>query len=110
MIVQDQIYLVQWILVLIQLIEGSKNIFLERGGNKKLIKEEEVTSAFAFSSVVADKEIKKGEQLTKENSMGERPGGGDFSAADYENLIGKNFKKKFIKRGSQLKSYRYRGK
>ena len=87
---------------LIQLIEGSKTIFLERGGNKKLIKEEEVTSAFAFSSVVAVKEIKKGEQLTEENLWVRRPGGGDFSAADYENLIGK-ISKKFIKRGSQLK-------
>ena len=57
-------------------MKAPKQFFL-RGGNKKLIKEEEVTSAFAFSSVVADKEIKKGEQLTKENLWVRRPGGGD---------------------------------
>ena len=51
---------------------------------------------------MAVKEIKKGEQLTEENLWVRRPGGGDFSAADYENLIGK-ISKKFIKRGSQLK-------
>ena len=88
---------------LIQLIEGSKTIFLERGGDKKdIIKEEKTTSAFAFSSVVADKEIKKGEKLTEDNLWVRRPGGGDYSATDYENLIGK-ISKRSIKRGSRLK-------
>ena len=61
-----------------------------------------MTSAFAFSSVVADKEIQKGEKFTEENLWVRRPGGGDYSAADYENLIGKT-SKKLIKKGSQLK-------
>ena len=52
--------------------------------------------------MVADKEIKKGEKLTEDNLWVRRPGGGDYSATDYENLIGK-ISKRFIKRGSQLK-------
>ena len=88
---------------LIQLIEGSKTIFLERGGDKKdIIKEEKATSAFAFASVVADKEIKKGERFTEDNLWVRRPGGGDYLATDYENLIGK-VSKRSIKKGSQLK-------
>ena len=88
---------------LTQLIEGSKTIFLERGGDKKdIIEEEKTTSAFAFSSVIADKEIKKGEKLTEDNLWVRRPGGGDYSATDYENLLGK-ISKRSIKKGSQLK-------
>ena len=42
-----------------QLIEGSKTIFLERGGNKNPVSEEAPTMAFAFASVVAVKDILK---------------------------------------------------
>ena len=43
------------------LIEGSKNIFLSLKGNKELVKEEIVTARFAFGSVSATQDIKKGE-------------------------------------------------
>ena len=68
---------------------------------KNLIKEEEKTSAFAFASVVAIKDIQIGEVLTEENLWVRRPGGGDYTAADYENLIGKK-SKRLIKKDSRL--------
>ena len=68
---------------------------------KNLIKEEETTSAFAFASVVAIRDIKEGEKLTEQNLWVRRPGGGDYTAADYENLIGK-ITKRSVKKGSRL--------
>ena len=39
--------------------------------------------------MVLKRKIQKGEKLTEDNLWVRRPGGGDYSAADYENLIGK---------------------
>ena len=50
-----------------ELIKASKIIFQERGGSKNLIKEEKVTSDFAYATVVTIKEIKKGDLFSKEN-------------------------------------------
>ena len=72
-----------------ELIEGSSTIFLARGGEKKAVKAEEPTIAFAFASVVATKDVHPGEKLSKENIWVKRPGGGDFSVREYENLLGK---------------------
>ena len=47
--------------------------------NKNPIEEEKQTIAFAFASVVAIRDIKKGQNLTKkENIWVGRPGNGDF--------------------------------
>ena len=83
------------------LIEGSYTIFLERGGQKNLVAEEAKTMAFAFASVIAVKDIIKGELLTEENLWVRRPGGGDYSAADYESLIGR-VSKNFICKGMRI--------
>ena len=72
-----------------ELVEGSYNIFSARGSNKEPVKEEAATIAFAFASVVCIKEIKKGEMLSMDNIWVKRPGGGDFTADDFESLIGK---------------------
>lgn len=72
-----------------QLIEGSKVIFSARGGKKEALIEESPTMAFAFASVVANKNIRKGETLSEENIWVKRPGGGDFSVGDYYALFGK---------------------
>ena len=74
------------------LIKGSNEIFLARGGDKNPLDEEEATIAFAFSSVVSIKEIKKGELITEENIWVKRPGGGYYKSNDYYNLIGKTAK------------------
>mgnify|MGYP001192426034 CR=1 FL=1 len=72
-----------------ELISGSKIIFAERGGNKNPVPEEEPTIAFAFASVVATKDMNSGDVLSEDNIWVRRPGEGDYSAADYENLLGK---------------------
>ena len=86
-----------------QLIEGSKKIFEARGGNKKPVKEENKTIAFAFQSVVSTKNIIKGEKLTLDNIFLRRPGNGNFKVKDFKMLLGKKVKKN-IKKNSQIKS------
>lgn len=72
-----------------ELINGSKEIYLMRGGRKEATKEEQVTIDFAFATVVAIKNIKKGEVLTKDNIWVKRPGVGEIKAEDFNNLLGK---------------------
>lgn len=83
------------------LIEQSKRVKTFLGGKKVMAEEEEVTSKFAFVSVVADTDIKKGEYFSHKNLWVRRPGNGDFSADDYERLIGK-VAKLDIKKGDQI--------
>ena len=85
-----------------ELINGSKTIFLERGGEKKPIEQESQTMAFAFASVIAVKDINPGEILTEDNLWVRRPGGGDFTSIDYDSLLGKKVKK-FVKKNERLK-------
>jgi N-acetylneuraminate synthase len=85
-----------------QLIEGSKIIHLARGNAKNFVEQEISTMAFAFASVVAIKDIDKGEMLSSENIWVKRPGSGEFNASDYESLLGRVACKN-IKSGTQLK-------
>jgi N-acetylneuraminate synthase len=85
-----------------QLIKGSKEIFLARGGKKNPLKEEKITMKFAFASVVSIKKIKKGERLNKKNIWVKRPGTGYFTAKNYFNLLGKKVRRD-IEVGEQLK-------
>jgi len=85
------------------LIEGSRVIWSARGGEKTAVAEEAPTIAFAFASVVAVRDIAVGEPLSEENIWVKRPGGGDFTAADYETLLGKRAASN-IRSGFQLKS------
>lgn len=72
-----------------ELIEGSAQIAQMRGGKKEAAKEEQVTIDFAFATVVAIKELKVGDILTKENIWVKRPGTGEIKAEDFENILGK---------------------
>ena len=85
-----------------QLINGVNEIFEARGTIKKAVKEEISTMKFAFASVVATREIKKGENLTKKNIFPKRPGIGDYLAKDYKKIIGKKAKN-LIKKNSLVK-------
>jgi N-acetylneuraminate synthase len=76
-----------------ELIYGSAEIALMRGGKKEATKEEQVTIDFAFATVVTIKPIKKGEVLTKENIWVKRPGTGEILADDYNKLLGKKINK-----------------
>ena len=69
---------------------------------KEEVKEEQVTRNFAFASVVATKNIKKGEKLTYKNIWVKRPGNGDFEAREIAKLIGK-IAKKNINNNFQIK-------
>ena len=72
-----------------ELIEGSNLIWQMRGGTKEPANEEKVTIDFAFATVVAIKDIKKGEEFTKENIWVKRPGTGEILADEYNNILGK---------------------
>ena len=83
------------------LIRGSKMIFAARGGEKNAVDAEAPTIAFAFASVVCTADLEPGETLTEDNLWLRRPGGGDFSAADYDALLGRRLIKG-ISRGERL--------
>ena len=72
-----------------ELIEGSAQIALMRGGKKEPAQEEQVTMDFAFATVVSIKDIKKGEVFSKENIWVKRPGVGEIPAENYNSLLGK---------------------
>jgi N-acetylneuraminate synthase len=84
------------------LIEGSRIIHSARGGGKNPLPEESGTIAFAFASVVATRNIQKGEIFDSENIWVRRPSGGDFTVLEYETLFGRSAFKD-IKGGYQLK-------
>jgi sialic acid synthase SpsE len=72
-----------------ELIYSSEEVAKMRGGQKEASKEEDVTIKFAFATVVAIKDIKKGESFTKDNIWVKRPGSGEIKAEEYKLLIGK---------------------
>ena len=72
-----------------ELIIGSQEIAIMRGGNKEAAEEEQPTIDFAFATVVTIKPIKKGELFTKENIWIKRPGTGEILAEKYNDLLNK---------------------
>ncbi len=85
-----------------ELIVGSKEIALMRGGKKEPAKEEQVTIDFAFATVCSIAPIKKGEIFTKENIWVKRPGTGEILAEQFDSLLGKKASRD-IKNDVQLK-------
>lgn len=75
-------------LALKELIIGSEQIFLMRGGTKMAVPEEQVTMDFAFATVVTTRPIAAGETLTKENIWVKRPGTGQIRAEHFEQVLG----------------------
>ena len=76
-----------------ELIRASEILFFERGGKKNIIKEEKITSDFAFATVVVIKDIKKGERFTHENLWVKRPGTGEIKASEFQKILGKKVNK-----------------
>uniref|UniRef100_UPI004047D32A N-acetylneuraminate synthase family protein n=1 Tax=Algoriphagus sp. TaxID=1872435 RepID=UPI004047D32A len=72
-----------------ELINGSKLLFLQRGGFKGPAPEEQITIDFAFSSVCTIKPIKKGEKFTTDNIWVKRPGKGGILAEHFYEILGK---------------------
>ena len=75
-------------IALSELIQGSKEIFKMRGGDKKPLDEEQVTIDFAYATVVSIKDIKKGDKFSEENIWVKRPGTGEIVAEYFEECIG----------------------
>jgi len=71
------------------LICGSRAIYEALGGDKNILKEEQPTIDFAYASVVAIKNIKKGDVLTRENIWVKRPGTGEILAKHFDSVLGK---------------------
>ncbi len=72
-----------------ELINASKILKAERGGEKGFVKEEQPTIDFAYASVVSIKKITAGETLSRENIWVKRPGTGEILAEHFNNLLGK---------------------
>lgn len=70
------------------LLAAAEEIPQMLGGEKKAIKEEQVTIDFAFATVVAIENIKKGEAFDKNNLWVKRPGTGEILADKYEKILG----------------------
>ena len=71
-----------------ELISGSRIIHEATKGAKFPVTEEDVTIAFAFSSVVATRKLLKGHIILREDITLKRPNGGDFGPKEFEVLIG----------------------
>ena len=76
-----------------ELIAGSCAIYRALGGRKTILKEEQPTIDFAYATVVAIRNIGKGEVLTRENIWVKRPGTGEIPAAQFEALLGSTAKR-----------------
>lgn len=80
-------------LALSELIHGSQEIFKMRGGEKIPLDEEQVTIDFAYATVVAIRDIKKGETFSEDNIWVKRPGTGEILAEFFEDCIGQKSKR-----------------
>lgn len=85
-----------------QLIDGSRAIFAARGGKKTILPEEKPTIDFAYATVVAIQNIKRGEKFSKENIWVKRPGTGEIKAVEFKKILGKTAANN-IKQDQQLK-------
>ena len=70
------------------LIKGCNAIHEGNKFKKQVFKEENPTIKFAYSSVVAVKNIKKNEKITTKNTWVKRPGNGEIKAFDYHKILG----------------------
>lgn len=72
-----------------ELITSSAEMAQMRGGTKEPAKEEQVTIDFAFATLCAIADIKKGDVFTKENIWVKRPGTGAILADRFDAVLGK---------------------
>lgn len=70
-----------------ELIAGSSIIHRALGGRKEVLPEEQPTIDFAYACVVAIRDIRKGEPLTRDNIWVKRPGTGEIKARDFETIL-----------------------
>jgi N-acetylneuraminate synthase len=76
-------------LELADLRRDSEQMFLMRGGTKEYeIPEEQGTRDFAFATIVSTKTINIGDTISEFNTAPKRPALGDFSAREYDKILG----------------------
>lgn len=75
------------------IIQKSHDIWLASNNLKKRTDPEEEVYKFARSSIVIDKNLKKGDILSKKNLWARRPGNGEISVSEYSKLLGKKINK-----------------
>jgi len=69
-----------------ELIKAGRIVFMEIGGEKGLLAEEQVTIDFAFATVVTINPIKSGTRLTERNIWVKRPGTEEILAEKYREI------------------------
>jgi sialic acid synthase SpsE len=84
------------------LIIKSKDVFLASRFQKSRTPLEIDVYNFARGSVVADKDLVAGTELTRDNTWVRRPGNGDIPAKDYFQILGKKLVRS-VKKNHQLK-------
>jgi sialic acid synthase SpsE len=72
-----------------ELIVGSRAIHSALGGERSILKEEQITIDFAYACIVTIAPVQKGERFTKKNIWVKRPGTGEIKAIDFEKVLGK---------------------
>lgn len=71
------------------MIEGSKAIWLARGGSKTRLVEEQPVIDFAYATVVTIAPMKAGEAFSRDNIWVKRPGTGKILSEHFEEIIGR---------------------
>ena len=84
------------------LIKRSKEVAYSRDRKKFIAKVEKDVYKFARSSIVSDKNLKKGDTINRQNIWARRPGNGEIPAFEFEKVLGKTLKRD-IARNTQIK-------
>ena len=84
------------------LIKKSKEVAYSRDRKKFIANVEKDVYKFARSSIVSDKNLKKGDTIDRQNIWARRPGNGEIPAFEFEKVLGKTLKRD-IARNTQIK-------
>ena len=84
------------------LILKSKEIWVASKNSKKRHEKEEEVYRFARSSIIAEKNLSKGDKLTADDIWAKRPGNGEIAGFQFDQVIGKTLTRALIK-DEQLK-------
>ena len=84
------------------LIKKSKEVAYSRDRKKFIANVEKDVYKFARSSIVSDKDLKKGDTINRQNIWARRPGNGEIPACEFEKVLGNTLKRDIIK-NTQIK-------
>jgi len=71
------------------LIDGSRAVWLARGGRKTILPEERPVIDFAYATVVTTAPVAEGERFTRANTWVKRPGVGPLKADRLKDVLGR---------------------